>query len=124
MLASALVESAPGEATAEARAAVTGFEALGAARMADEGGALLRLLGVRSTPPGPRGTDVLTPREREVLGLLAEGMPNREIAARLHLTRKTVEHHVHSVLVKLDLRNRAEAAAYVARNRGRDPATI
>jgi DNA-binding NarL/FixJ family response regulator len=53
-----------------------------------------------------------------VLGLLAEGLSNKAIAERLFLSRKTVEHHVHSVLLKLDLGSRAEAAAYVARNRG------
>ena len=64
-----------------------------------------------------------TSAEKKVLGLLADGMSNRDIAERLYLTRKTVEHHVHNVLVKLDLRNRAEAAAYAARHGAADPAT-
>jgi DNA-binding NarL/FixJ family response regulator len=50
-----------------------------------------------------------------VLELLGHGLSNAEIAARLYITPKTAEHHVGHVLAKLGLRNRAEAAAYVAR---------
>jgi DNA-binding NarL/FixJ family response regulator len=58
----------------------------------------------------------LTTREREVLALLAEGLSNREIAARLFITPKTVEHHVGHLLTKLDLKRRGEAAAFAARH--------
>jgi DNA-binding NarL/FixJ family response regulator len=57
----------------------------------------------------------LTRREQEVLRLLGEGLTNRELAARLFLSRKTVEHHVHNVLTKLGLRTRSEAAAFAVR---------
>ncbi len=51
----------------------------------------------------------LTPRETEVLGLLAEGMANKEIAARLSFSTHTAKFHVESLLRKLDAVNRAEA---------------
>ncbi len=51
----------------------------------------------------------LTPRETEVLGLLAEGLANKEIAARLSFSTHTAKFHVESILRKLDAANRAEA---------------
>ena len=104
------------DATAEASLALAAFEALGAARDADRAAARLRELGVTATRGGPSGLGELTQREREVLGLLGEGLSNRELADRLFLSRKTVERHVRNVLFKLGLRNRAEAAAYVVRH--------
>ena len=61
----------------------------------------------------------LSPREREVLELMAEGLRNREIAERLFLSEATVKTHVRHLLDKLRLRNRAEAAAFAARVAGR-----
>jgi DNA-binding NarL/FixJ family response regulator len=57
--------------------------------------------------------DVLT--KREILELLGEGLSNRRMAERPFLSPWTVEHHARSVLAKLELANRAEAAAYCAR---------
>lgn len=59
-----------------------------------------RLLGQRS---GADGLQRLTPREREVLALMAEGRSNTAIAARLWLTERTIETHVRNILTKLDL---------------------
>jgi DNA-binding CsgD family transcriptional regulator len=115
LLARALRESRPQAAVDEARVALAALDGLGARAHADEAAALLRALGA----PAPRATDTtgapLTRREREVLGLLGEGLSNPEIAARLYLSRKTVEHHVARVLAKLGLRSRAEAAAEAVR---------
>lgn len=56
----------------------------------------------------------LTPREQEVLDLVAEGMTNQEIAEQLVITEGTVKNHVHSILTKLDVRSRQDAAACLA----------
>lgn len=56
----------------------------------------------------------LTPREREVLELIGDDLTNKEIAQELHIELGTVKNHVHSILQKLDVKNREEAAAYLA----------
>jgi ATP/maltotriose-dependent transcriptional regulator MalT len=112
-------------AIAEARGALACFEKLSAARDADAAAALLRSLGVKAARTGPKGTGILTKRELEVLALLGAGLSNPDIAGRLCISRKTVENHVASVLSKLELSGRGEAAAYAVRNldAGRSSAT-
>jgi DNA-binding NarL/FixJ family response regulator len=110
-----LAGASPQAAVSEARAALAVFENLEATRHADAAASLLRELGAPPARTGPRSQDSLTRREREVLGLLGAGLSNPEIGDRLFITRKTVEHHVGSLLAKLGLRNRAEAAAYAVR---------
>jgi DNA-binding CsgD family transcriptional regulator len=105
-------------AMAEARGALLVFDELGARRDSAAASGLLRTLGVASRP-GPRQRGLLTEREREVLRLLSSGLSNPEIADRLVISRKTAAHHVSSVLSKLALRNRAEAAAYASRTSDR-----
>ena len=69
---------------------------------------------VRSAALG--GLDALTAREREVLAQIAEGRSNREIARLLHMSEKTVKTHVSSVLAKLGVADRTQAALYAVRN--------
>jgi DNA-binding NarL/FixJ family response regulator len=86
----------------------------------------LRRRGHRRVPRGPnRATAAnpagLTGRQLEVLGLLAEGLTDAEIAARLSLSAKTVGHHVSALLAKLGVGSRRQAAA-AARRLGVAPA--
>jgi DNA-binding CsgD family transcriptional regulator len=118
-LARAIASERPQSAIEQGRAAMKAFEALGAARHADEAAGMLRDLGA----PGraaPRTGTALTKREQEVLALLGEGLSNPQIAERLVISPRTAEHHVRNVLAKLELGNRAEAAAYVAREGAAD----
>lgn len=72
------------------------------ARLAEEG-------------PAKQPEDELTPREREVVQLVAEGATNREVAEALFLSEHTVNFHMKNILRKLHLRNRAQAVAYAIR---------
>jgi DNA-binding CsgD family transcriptional regulator len=110
-------------AVVEASAGLRTFDTLGASTDSDETAAFLRELGVRTARTGSRGAPELTRREQEVLALLAQGLSNRQLADRLFLSPKTVEHHVRSLLVKLGLANRTEAAAYAIRHGQDDSAS-
>ncbi len=71
-----------------------------------EGGALVEVEGTDSAPPGG---PALTPRETEVLALMADGMANKEIGSRLSISAHTAKFHVESIFRKLSTANRAEA---------------
>lgn len=58
----------------------------------------------------------LTPQEERILGMVAEGLTNKEIGARLKLAEKTIKNYVSTILSKLEVARRAEAAAYLARH--------
>jgi DNA-binding NarL/FixJ family response regulator len=77
----------------------------------------MRSLGAKGRS-GPRAAGLLTRRETEILRLLADGLSNREIAERLFISPKTVEHHLSRIYGKLGMSTRAEAAAYAARHLG------
>ena len=94
--------------------ALAAFERLGAAHDADAAACLLRELGFTGRPRAA-GRGQLTARESEVLTLIAAGLSNADIAQRLYISRRTAEHHAASILAKLDLHSRAEAAAYAVR---------
>jgi DNA-binding NarL/FixJ family response regulator len=119
-LARALAAQAPAAAVAEARIALRTFERLGAERDADAAGELLRARGAAGRA-WPRRHGTLTKREAEVLTLLPAGLSNAEIGERLHISRRTAEHHVARILSKLGLSTRAEAAVYAVRESPQDP---
>jgi DNA-binding CsgD family transcriptional regulator len=96
------------------------LRALGATPAAAIVARRLRVLGERALPRGPRtqtraNAAGLTARELEVLPFLAEGLRNAEIAGRLVVSQKTVDHHVSAILRKLGARTRGEAAAAASR---------
>ena len=78
----------------------------------------LRRQGVRGLPRGPRATTLrnranLTEREMEILELVANGHTNAQIAERVFLSTKTVDHHVSAILSKLGVKTRGQAAAQI-----------
>jgi DNA-binding NarL/FixJ family response regulator len=93
--------------------------AAGRALSADEAiaEALALAKAVAATPvPAPAAPHGLTPRELDVLRLIAEGLSNREIGQRLSVSERTVESHVLRVLTKLHLSSRTAATAYAIRH--------
>jgi len=94
------------QARAVAREALTLARALGMTPWSER-------LGRLATPDDP-----LSPREREVARLVANGLSNREIAAALVISERTASNHVQHILGKLGFANRAQVAAWAARQRG------
>lgn len=91
----------------ELRAALATFDRLGAGPDASR---------VRGLLSGKGGAAPLSPRETEVLRLIASGQTNAEIAAQLYLSERTVHRHVSNILTKLDVRSRTSAAMYAVRH--------
>ncbi len=102
------------------RGALADLQLLGARPAAAFALSRLRKLGARQLPRGPRpatrsNAAGLSPRQMEVLTLVADGLRNKEIADRLVLSERTVEHHVAAVLRGLGVRTRTEATADAVR---------
>jgi DNA-binding CsgD family transcriptional regulator len=105
---------------ADLRQALTALDELGARAAAAAARRRMKALGVRAIPRGPRAATRaapagLTAREQEVLALLAEGLPDREISRRLFISERTVHHHVSAVLSKIGVPSRSAAAREAAR---------
>jgi len=105
---------------AELRQALSVFDDLGAKTAAAAARRRMKSLGIGAIPRGPRAATKatpagLTPREQEVLALLGEGLPDREISRRLFISERTVHHHVSAVLAKIGVSSRTAAVREAAR---------
>jgi DNA-binding NarL/FixJ family response regulator len=110
----AVVRSMSGD-EAQLRVALDAFREMGGRIAAAATERRLRAMGVRGLRRGPRATNIdaphgLTAREHEVLQCLVAGMSNAEIADRLYISPKTVDHHVSAVLSKIGVHSRGAAA--------------
>jgi NarL family two-component system response regulator LiaR len=100
-------------------------EVIGAVRAASTGTAnlspdlLTRLTRALRRPPPVDPLEPLSPREREVLDLIASGQSNRQIANELIIGEQTVKTHVSNILMKLDLQDRVQAAIFALRHQDR-----
>jgi DNA-binding CsgD family transcriptional regulator len=115
----AAVALCSGGAEEDHRRALATFQALDARPAGAIAARLLREAGARGVPRGQRtstkrNASGLTTREVEVLGMLSDDMSNREIAGRLHLSEKTVDHHVAAILAKLGVSSRRQATRSAA----------
>jgi DNA-binding NarL/FixJ family response regulator len=93
------------------------FGSLAAARASDVGADAILVAADHASDldPGPEDVEPLTPREVEVLELLAEGLPNKAIADRLKISDQTVKFHVASISAKLGAANRTDAVRRAVR---------
>jgi two-component system response regulator DevR len=121
----ALLDSVMAGASGYVLKQIRGTELLDSIRRVAAGGSLVdpatvtrmmeRLVdGSAGAPGDPRLAD-LTPQERRILDLLAEGLTNRQIGERMFLAEKTVKNYVSNLLMKLGMKRRTEAAVFAAR---------
>ena len=103
-------------------AALEIFERLGARPALEKFKQLMRSQGMRGIPRGPRPATRenpfgLTAREMEVLACLVQGLSNNAIAKKLSLSTRTVEHHIASILLKMDVQSRSEAVGLALKDK-------
>ena len=98
------------DARVQLRAALETFERFGAAPWADRASAELRASGETARRRDPGAADQLTPQELQVAQLVAEGLSNKEVAAQLFLSPRTIDAHLRSVFAKLDITSRTQLA--------------
>lgn len=103
-----------GEARVQVEQALEVFERLRATPWTERARTELEALGVTRRPSDPARRDELTPRERQIALAVTDGLTNREIAARLFLSEKTVERHLVAVYAKLGVRSRTELVGRLA----------
>jgi DNA-binding NarL/FixJ family response regulator len=96
------------DARDQLRAALAAFDSLGASRWAARARGELRATGETARKRDPSTLDRLTQQELQVVQLVSQGATNREVAAQLFISPRTVDHHLRSVFRKLDIRSRAE----------------
>jgi DNA-binding CsgD family transcriptional regulator len=110
------------EARAPLRSALDTFERLGAAPWAERAAAELRATGERIRRQTDGGTSQLTPQELQVALAVARGVTNKQAAAQLFLSPKTIEKHLGAAYAKLGLRSRTELARILAVEQAAQPA--
>lgn len=98
------------EARVQLRAALDAFEGLGTSIWADRARGELRATGETARKREPSAVDELTPQELRVARLVAAGASNRDVAAQLFLSPRTVEYHLAKVFTKLGVSSRVELA--------------
>ena len=108
------------EARRHLRAAVELFHQLRALPWEDRAAAELRATGETTRARGSSALDQLTPQEQHIAGLVADGLTNAEIAARLFLSPRTIDYHLRKVFTKLGIASRTELARLVLPQRNID----
>ncbi|MFF8642992.1 LuxR C-terminal-related transcriptional regulator [Streptomyces sp. NPDC015345] len=106
----------PGEARGRLRDALVSFERCGARAWAEQARAELRATGEARAAEPPGGLSGLTPQQLRIARCVAEGATNREVARRLSVSPRTVDHHLRNVFALLGVRSRVELSRLVARS--------
>jgi DNA-binding NarL/FixJ family response regulator len=109
------------EARQQLRPALAAFETLGAAPWAERVRAELRATGEVARSRDPSTLDQLTPQELQVARLVAEGLSNKEVAAQLFLSPRTIDAHLRGVFAKLGLKSRTQLARVALASDGDAP---